>query len=149
MRDVFQVFEYDAEAKSIDLQLEFSEEATLSTMLDRGKVKQVLSNLVHNAIKFTDAGGSVTISASGKDNWIEVQVIDTGVGIPESDLNKIFDRFYQVDSSLTRKVGGTGIGLNIAKEYVERHEGRIWAESELGHGSTFVFTLPKKEEGAK
>ena len=66
-----------------------------------------------------------------------------GIGIPENELAKIFERFYQVDSSLTRKVGGTGIGLNIAKEYVELHNGKIWVESTIGKGSTFTFTLPK------
>ncbi len=86
----------------------------------------------------------ITITAGNETDWLKVQVIDNGVGIPQAELTKIFDRFYQVDSSLTREVGGTGIGLNIAKEYVILHGGKIWAESQVGQGAIFTFTLPKK-----
>ena len=144
VQSIIQVFEYDAEEKQIGLRAELPTEDDLVTQLDRGKIKQVLSNLVHNAIKFTPTkGGSVTVSALSEGEWIKVRVADTGIGIPENELERIFDRFYQVDSSLTRKVGGTGIGLNIAKEYVEMHGGKIWVESKLREGSTFTFTLPK------
>ncbi len=74
---------------------------------------------------------------------MEVKVSDTGIGIPAEDLDKVFDKFYQVDSTLTRETGGTGLGLAICKGLIEAHNGRIWAESELGKGSTFVFTLEK------
>jgi signal transduction histidine kinase len=141
---IIQVFEYDAEEKQIKLKAELPGKGDLVTQLDRGKTKQVLSNLVHNAVKFTPQGGTVTVSASSEDEWIKVRVSDTGIGIPEGELEKIFDRFYQVDSSLTRKVGGTGIGLSIAKEYVEMHGGKIWVESELSKGSAFTFTIPKR-----
>jgi signal transduction histidine kinase len=141
---IIQVFEYDAEEKQIELRVKLPSEDDLLIQLDRGKIKQVLSNLIHNAIKFTPEEGTVTVSASSEDEWIKVRVSDTGIGIPEGELEKIFDRFYQVDSSLTRKVGGTGIGLSIAKEYVEMHGGKIWVESKLGKGSTFTFTLPKR-----
>jgi signal transduction histidine kinase len=145
VQSIIQVFEYDAKEKQIKLKAELPGKDDLVTQLDRGKTKQVLSNLVHNAVKFTPQGGTVAVSASGEDKWIKIQVSDTGIGIPESEQEKIFDRFYQVDSSLTRKVGGTGIGLNIAKEYVEMHGGKIWVESKFGEGSTFTFTLPKRE----
>lgn len=145
VQSILQVFEYDALEKKIDLKATTAANADLAIRLDRGKIKQVLSNLVHNALKFTPPEGKITISVAQDGEWIKVDVADTGVGIPESELERIFDRFYQVDSSLTRRVGGTGIGLNIAKEYVEMHSGRIWAESKLGEGAVFTFTLPKKE----
>jgi len=81
--------------------------------------------------------------AKEKDGQLEVKVCDTGIGIPAEDLDKVFDKFYQVDSTLTRETGGTGLGLAICKGLIEAHNGRIWAESELGKGSTFSFTLDK------
>ena len=110
---------------------------------DRMRVEQVLTNLVHNAIKFTLPSGTVTISATDLGEEIQVGVSDTGIGIPASELNHIFDRFYQVDSSSTRHYRGTGLGLTICKHIVEYHRGRIWAESQEGKGSTFFFVLPK------
>ncbi|HPO87491.1 MAG TPA: ATP-binding protein [Candidatus Hydrogenedentes bacterium] len=108
----------------------------------RVKIKGVITNLLSNALKFTLTGGAIRINVHKLDTEVEVRVSDTGIGIPEEEFSKIFERFYQVDSSLMRKVGGSGIGLNIAKEYVEMHEGRIWVESKVGEGSTFAFTVP-------
>lgn len=147
LRDVSTVFQYDADQKRIALVEGFPENDTLQTLLDVGKMKQVVTNILSNAFKFTPAGGLITIAASRHEGQIEVHVTDTGIGIPVAELRKIFERFYQVDSSLTRKVAGTGIGLSIAKEYVELHGGRIWVESTLGEGSTFHFTLPLRGEG--
>ncbi len=144
---VIQVLEYDAHRKHVELQTDLPAEDTVRTQLDRGKVKQVLTNLISNAIKFTPEKGAVAVSMSSDDKWITVKVADTGIGIPASEQEKIFDRFYQVDSSLTRRVGGTGIGLNIVKEYIEMHGGEVWVQSELGKGSTFTFTLPKRGAG--
>ena len=111
--------------------------------LDGEKIKRVITNLVSNAFKFTSDGGAVVISVSKQDNHVKFLVRDTGVGIDEEEFEKIFSRFYQVDSSLTRQTGGTGIGLNICRKYVELHGGRIWVQaSERGKGSTFAFTLP-------
>lgn len=81
--------------------------------------------------------------AKEKDGQVEVEVCDTGIGIPAEDLDKVFDKFYQVDSTLTREAGGTGLGLAICNGIIEAHKGKIWAESELGKGSTFSFTLDK------
>jgi signal transduction histidine kinase len=108
------------------------------------RIEQVLTNLVSNAIKFTDANGSVTISAVDQGDEIAVAVADTGIGIPADEQPHIFQRFYQVDSSATRSYRGAGLGLTICKFIVEYHHGRIWVESELGKGSTFRFVLPKK-----
>jgi signal transduction histidine kinase len=110
---------------------------------DERRLTQVLLNLVSNAIKFTEAG-SVSIGAKAEDGHFLVTVSDTGVGIAPEDQARIFEEFHQVDSSSTRRKGGTGLGLAIAKRIVELHGGRIWVESEIGEGSTFVFTLPSE-----
>jgi PAS domain S-box-containing protein len=111
---------------------------------DQMRLEQVLTNLVDNAIKFTPKSGSVTIMGSDLDDRVQISVQDTGIGIPEPEQEKIFDRFYQVDSSSTRSYKGTGLGLNICRHIVERHNGRIWVESTEGEGSTFSFILPKE-----
>jgi two-component system phosphate regulon sensor histidine kinase PhoR len=100
----------------------------------------VLVNLIHNSGKFTRPGGEVVLLAEALDGGVRFGVRDTGVGIPQEDLSRIFERFYRVDRS--RAGGGTGLGLSIAKNIVESHRGRIWAESEEGRGSTFFFTIP-------
>jgi signal transduction histidine kinase len=142
IHDVVNVFHYDAMQNEVILKEDFPAEKLSEIIVDTSKIKGVVTNLIGNALKFTSAGGTVLISVRKLENQVEIQVKDTGIGIPEGELSKIFDRFYQVDSSLTRKVGGTGIGLNIAKEYVEMHGGRIWVKSKMGEGSTFTFTLP-------
>ena len=118
---------------------------------DEMRLEQVLTNLVDNAIKFTPAGGAVTIEGQDLGDEVKVAVRDTGIGIPELEREKIFDRFYQVDSGSTRPYKGTGLGLTICKHIVEHHSGRIWVEgNDEGRGSRFVFIMPKKhlEEAA-
>jgi len=110
---------------------------------DRIRIEQVLTNLVQNAIKFTPPSGTVTMNATDLGEEVQVAVSDTGIGIPAAELTRVFDRFYQVDSSSTRHYRGTGLGLTICKHIIEYHHGRIWAESEEGKGSTFFFVLPK------
>ncbi|MGC8785876.1 MAG: ATP-binding protein, partial [Anaerolineae bacterium] len=109
---------------------------------DKERLKQVVRNLVHNAIKFTPKGGHVTISATVEPGRIVVSVQDDGIGIPAEALPRLFERFYQVDSSSTRRAGGTGLGLYICKQIVTAHGGEIWVKSQVGKGSTFSFTLP-------
>jgi two-component system phosphate regulon sensor histidine kinase PhoR len=109
-------------------------------LADEERIRQVVTNLVHNAIKFTPSGGEVTISAAAGEGEVIVSVRDTGVGIPANDLPRIFERFYKADHA--RSGGGTGLGLAIAKHIVQGHGGRIWAESIEGRGSTFYFSLP-------
>jgi signal transduction histidine kinase len=108
---------------------------------DERRLTQVLLNLVGNAIKFTDEG-RVGISVAAQNGTFEVAVADTGPGIAASEHERIFEEFHQVDSSSTREKGGTGLGLAIARRIVELHGGRIWVESEPGHGATFRITLP-------
>ena len=109
---------------------------------DPERVHQVLFNLVDNAVRFTPEGGAVRIEAERHDGSVLVSVAETGVGIPEAALPRLFERFYRVDSSRARGDGGTGIGLAIARSVVEAHGGTIRAESEPGLGSTFTFDLP-------
>jgi signal transduction histidine kinase len=110
---------------------------------DERKVKQVLLNLLSNAVKFTPEGGRISLTAGRKNGLIEIAVTDTGIGIASEDQAAIFEEFRQVGSDETRKQEGTGLGLTLAKKFVELHGGRIWVESEPGRGSTFTFTLPE------
>jgi signal transduction histidine kinase len=112
---------------------------------DEQRITQVLTNLVGNAIKFTEVG-EVGVQVTSANGTFMVAVSDTGTGIAEADQQKVFEEFQQTDSSSTRKKGGTGLGLTIAKKIIEMHGGRIWVESSLGTGSTFQFTLPVRVE---
>jgi signal transduction histidine kinase len=121
---------------------------------DEDKIKQVLTNLLSNAVKFTPQGG-VSIKAGPSEHglkpgestvFLEVCVEDTGIGIKEEDLKKIFGRFFQVDVTLIRRYEGAGIGLSAAKGIIDMHRGEIWATSEFGKGSRFCFTLPLRKE---
>jgi len=109
---------------------------------DERKVKQVVLNLLSNAVKFTPEGGRISLKAGLTDGTVEISVTDTGIGIAPDDQAAIFEEFRQVGTDETRKQEGTGLGLTLAKKFVELHGGRIWVESELGRGSTFTFTLP-------
>jgi two-component system phosphate regulon sensor histidine kinase PhoR len=109
---------------------------------DRRRLTEVLENLLHNAIQYTPEGGGILVTASLNETEILFTVSDTGIGIPKADQPRIFERFYRVDVARSREVGGTGLGLSIAKHLVEAHGGRIWVESEVGHGSQFHFTVP-------
>jgi signal transduction histidine kinase/response regulator RpfG family c-di-GMP phosphodiesterase len=113
---------------------------------DRDQLRQLALHLGSNAIKFTPPGGSVTLRLFGDAREIGLQVEDTGIGIPEHALDKIFERFYQVDSSLERRFGGTGLGLAICKSIAEWHGGRVIAESEVGRGSRFTVVLPRRSD---
>lgn len=133
-----------AERAEIFLNLECPLEGLPPVHVDLTRVEQVLVNLIHNAIKFTSAGGTVTLSAQAGSRFIRFAVSDTGVGISRNDLPRIFERFYKTDPA--RATRGTGLGLSISKHIVEAHGGRIWAESVEGRGSTFYFELPMVEE---
>jgi signal transduction histidine kinase len=109
---------------------------------DERKVKQVLLNLLSNAVKFTPEGGRITVKAGRTDEAVEIAVSDTGIGIAHEDQAAIFEEFRQVGTDDARKLEGTGLGLTLAKKFVELHGGRMWVESELGRGSTFTFILP-------
>lgn len=113
---------------------------------DSPKITIALGNVVTNAITFTNPGGHIDVVAESIPGHVKVSVIDNGIGIPANDLPQIFDRFYQVESHLTRKHGGMGLGLSVSKVMIEMHGGRIWAESMEGKGSTFTFLIPVKSD---
>jgi two-component system phosphate regulon sensor histidine kinase PhoR len=110
---------------------------------DPARLAQVLLNLVDNALKYTHAGGSVTVSTADAGPFVSVRVADTGTGIPKADLPRIFERFYRVDKARSRATGGTGLGLSIVKHIVDAHGGTINVVSDVGQGAVFTFTLPK------
>lgn len=110
--------------------------------VDPNRIREVLQNLVDNALKYTNEG-SVTIALTGDASVVQVQIRDTGMGIPEEDIPHLFQKFYRVDNSMTRSIGGTGLGLFIGKKIVELYNGRIWVESQVGKGSTFFINLPR------
>mgnify|MGYP001571754157 CR=1 FL=1 len=110
---------------------------------DESAVAQIFLNLLENAIKYNTPGGRVTVSAREDDFFVDVEVADTGIGIVEEDLPRIFERFYRVDKAHSRQTGGTGLGLSIVKHIVQAHQGHITVTSEPGHGSSFRVALPK------
>ena len=128
-----------ADRTSITLTVVLSDELP-QVMVDADRIRQVVINLVHNAIKFTPPGGYITVTARAVHDGIVVSVADTGIGIPAEDLPRIFERFYKADRA--RSGGGTGLGLAIAKHTIQAHNGRLWVESIERKGSTFSFTLP-------
>ena len=130
-------------SKSINLEKEI-ESGLPEVNIDPNRITQVLTNLIGNAVKFTPQNGTITVKASSGrgDGHVQVTVQDTGIGIDKENLPKIFSKFYQVGERTPTDISGTGIGLSIAKEIVELHDGKIWVESEKGFGTRFIFTLP-------
>jgi PAS domain S-box-containing protein len=112
---------------------------------DREKIAAIFSNLISNAIKYAEEGARIDIRVEDRGEDICVCIADTGIGIPKEHLPKIFERFYMVDTSLTRKSGSLGLGLSIVKEYVKLHGGIVWATSEVGKGTKFFFIIPKRQ----
>jgi signal transduction histidine kinase len=160
---------FECVAKEHEITLHTNETENLPNIYaDSQRLGQVLTNLVSNAIKFTPSGKTITISSTLKNsndintniyfeddiktlngNYVIVSVKDEGIGIKEQDLLKAFDKFTQIENSLSRKVGGTGLGLPIAKQLIKAHKGTIWCESEENKGSSFSFALPVCEEETK
>jgi len=112
---------------------------------DAGQLRQVLSNLIDNAIKYSPDGGTVTLALGARDHHIRFAVTDSGLGIPPVEQRRIFEKFYRLDPDMTRGIGGTGLGLYICRELVRRVNGRIWVESESGRGSTFFVEVPQEQ----
>lgn len=147
--EVIALFKLKAEEKKISLEARMPEDLP-EAFGDVEKIRQVFVNLISNSLKFTPVGGAVSVAACHMMNappeYIQIRVNDTGMGIPEKDFNRIFDKFQQVKEMREKVQGakGTGLGLYIVKNIVELHGGRVWVESKLGKGSTFIFTLPTK-----
>jgi two-component system phosphate regulon sensor histidine kinase PhoR len=109
---------------------------------DSGRLRDVLQNLLDNAVQYTPAGGHIVASAARDGDEIVFTVADNGIGIPQAEQERIFERFYRVDEGRSREVGGTGLGLSIARHIAEAHGGRVWVESAIGQGSRFHFSVP-------
>jgi signal transduction histidine kinase len=141
--DVTKEFSEIISSKQLTLTTRFIPNDTpLNIDADRQKLYLVLANLVNNAIKFTSERGRIHINVELKGHKYWINVIDTGIGIPNTEYERIFEQFYQVEPPLTRKYQGMGLGLSIAKGMVEVHKGQIWVESVVGKGSNFVVVLP-------
>ena len=128
--------------KKITVECHFSERPFLIPG-DSKSMEQVFSNLVDNAIKYSEPGGKIAVRGSYESGLVKIEVEDEGIGIPESDIPRIFERFYRVDKSRSRESGGTGLGLAIVKHIIERHSGQIYVKSHPQKGSTFTITLPR------
>ena len=135
------VLEKSAKGKSLTVTVDISSDFS-KVLGDEKRLSQVFLNLLDNAIKYTPEGGSITISAISKEKIVQIDISDTGIGISEKDLPRIFERFYRVDKARSRELGGTGLGLSIVKHIVQTHNGQVWVQSTPGQGSTFSFTIP-------
>lgn len=135
-------FKIEEEKQSINLQLP---DEAIYVMADQDCIDQVFINLIDNAIKYTEDDGEIQLKLEEQNHFVTILVSDTGIGIPEEDLPRIFERFYRVDKGRSRRMGGTGLGLSIVKHIVEGHGGNVGVKSEVGKGTTFYFTLPKGE----
>jgi signal transduction histidine kinase len=144
IRDVVDTFQESARKKDITLRTD-TNRAAITLSLDEKKISAALSNLVDNALIFTNPGGHVLVRAETAAGFLRVYVVDDGIGIPAKDLTNVFQRFFQVESHLTRSHGGMGLGLSITRDMVEMHGGRIWVESVEGRGSRFTFLLPLEQ----
>jgi PAS domain S-box-containing protein len=134
---------------TIDIHLDFCTEADWHIEADQRKLKQIMFNLVSNAVKFTPVGGRVAISAVKDGDFIEIAVADTGIGIRAEDIPRLFKSFTQLESVYTKEFEGTGLGLALTKQLVELHGGRVWVESTFGSGSKFCFTIPLSQTATK
>lgn len=139
--DVLTTFQGEAKSRNITLASQAGS-SPLPLDADEAKLSIALSNLVKNALQFTETGGHVTLSVQEEPGQYRVTVMDDGIGIPARDLPRVFERFFQVETHLTRRYGGMGLGLSVAKATIELHGGRIWVESEEGKGSRFIFLVP-------
>jgi len=144
LEDAVETFHDVAALRGVDLSL--MNTASSSVSVDRDAIHQVFSNLIDNALKYGVTGGKILVGACETEEGVQFYVRDFGEGIPSEHLPRLFERFYRVDKARSRESGGTGLGLAIAKHVVRAHGGTIKAESELNHGSTFYFTLPRQPE---
>jgi two-component system phosphate regulon sensor histidine kinase PhoR len=143
LEEALQTFQEIADSRGIELAVVNT--ANSSVLVDRDAIHQVFGNLIDNAMKYGEDGRKILIGACETEDGVQFYVRDFGAGIPSEHLPRLFERFYRVDKARSRESGGTGLGLAIAKHVVRAHGGTIKAESELNHGSTFYFTLPREE----
>ena len=141
--EVYEMTHYFAKSKNINVSYKFSDQ-NISILSNRDYVKQIFLNLIDNAIKYTPENKDVYVEVYYDKNNLVIKVGDNGIGIPKEDIKRIFERFYRVDKARSREVGGTGLGLAITKHIVKNLDGTINVKSELGQGSEFIITIPKK-----
>jgi signal transduction histidine kinase len=135
--------EFEPMAKSKNLELVYTPvRQNFQVLGDKTKLRQVFINLITNAIKYTEKG-KVEVLVQEDQKAAKITIKDTGIGIPQHDISRIFERFYRVDKARSKAAGGTGLGLAIAKHIVEAHRGRIWADSQWGIGTTIYMAFPK------
>jgi signal transduction histidine kinase len=143
LNDAMKLFQEKAKNNANVLQIEIPDDIGM-IFGDELRLNQILFNLLSNAFKFTPKGGTVGIIAMGIENDVQITVWDTGFGIDPQDIPKLFQPFERVQTALTKNIPGTGLGLNFSKKLVVLHGGRMWVESEVGKGSHFIFSLPRK-----
>jgi signal transduction histidine kinase len=141
LEEVHRIFSHQARQKKISLKVKAASDLP-EFVVDPERMKEVFSNILDNALRYTPEGGQITLSANVVEDQVEMRVRDTGPGVPTEELDRIFERFYRAEASRTREEGGSGLGFAIAKSIVEKHNGRIWAESKPGEGLTVILRLP-------
>jgi signal transduction histidine kinase len=145
VKEITQDLSIKAKEKNITLKADVPQDGKIELFADRERIKQVLVNLITNAIKFTQEKGHVTAGCLLKDRKdVELYVKDDGIGIPRDKFNKVFEKFYQIDGSVSRSQPGFGLGLAIVKSIVDAHQGKIYIESEIGKGTKFTVSLALK-----
>ena len=145
-KDILKTLDLTADAKNITIDYSTADHITVFADIDM--LKTILRNIVSNAIKFTNNGGAININAEENSGNVTISVSDNGIGIAPDDLTKLFDISQILTTTGTAKETGTGLGLLLCREFVEKHGGKIWVESEVGKGSDFKFTLPVSVEQA-
>jgi len=143
-QNILELLSVQIKEKNIKTELNIPKDSIV--FIDKNQIERVFINLLGNALKFTPEEGKIRIEAKKWDRFIQVDISDTGMGIPEKDIPFIFDEFYRVDNLINQKVKGSGLGLSLVKSIIEAHKGKIWVRSKLNEGTTFSFTLPKNEE---
>jgi two-component system sensor histidine kinase VicK len=146
IQSVINSYKEEFEKKRIKLQIKKEDKKLPKVLVDIEKVALAFQNLIDNALKYTQAGGTITVSLKKEEKEIKVSVKDTGVGIPNDQRIRVFNKFFRGANVMRMETEGSGLGLFIAKNIIEAHGGRIWFKSEEGKGTTFCFTLPAKKE---
>ncbi len=141
LNDILLKLEFDFKEKNHNIIVDIEEDLP-NIVIDKDGIEQVILNIISNAIKYTENGGEIQVSSICLNEFISIKVMDNGIGIPEEDQQRIFERFYRVEKGRSRELGGTGLGLSIAKQIIEAHNGEILLDSRFGHGTTVEIKIP-------
>jgi signal transduction histidine kinase len=132
----------------VGLEFDASDDAYPNVRIDTERIRWVLRNLIENALRYSEEGQTVSVCLTQQGDYLQVAVQDCGIGIPPEDKDHIFDKFYRAKNAVDKRNEGSGLGLYIARNIINYHNGKIWFESELGEGTTFFFTIPVKERAS-